>query len=165
MLADGRIRAVVFTEKPDSPEALSASDWNTATTIHDQVLKSDFRIGASGSDTVADAPLSSSGNAQTPGFSNYTGLATILRFLTPDGQPDPDDDHVWLLFKEKGAPLWIGISEGKRVEQPGVSGDEYDLYHIVTDDPTKPNDRNGYIKRTVNLLVQQAWENKVLTGE
>lgn len=164
MLADGRIRAVVFTERPDNPGALSVEDWNGATTIHDQILKSDFNIGATGSDTVADAPLSSRGNAQAPGFSNYSGVATVLRFLTEAGQSDEDDDHVWELFREKGTTLYIGVSEGKLPDDPGAAGDEYSLYHIVTDDPQRPSDRTGYIKRTVNLFVQNAWENKELAA-
>lgn len=164
-LADGKTRAVVFTEPPTSLATdgpLTATEWNGATTIHDQVLKADFSIGATGSDTVNDAPLSSSGNATTFGASNYAGNATILRFLTPDGQPDPEDDHVWTLFRTKGTHLWIGVSDGKDPDADGASGDEYSLYHVVTDNPQRPSDRSGFIKHPVVLGVQRAWEYRAL---
>ena len=55
-------------------------------------------------------------------------------------------------------------SEGWHHETPFAASQEYDLYEVVTDNPQKPSDRGGYVKRVVPLGVQQAWENKVIVA-
>lgn len=159
-IADGRTRVTVLTEKPADPRNITVTELESGVDISCQVLKSDYRISPTGSDTVDDAPLCSSGNAVTFGASNYEGTVTVIRFLDEDGLPDPAEDEVWDLLATKGTLVWFVEREGPRYDVPWTAGDPYDAFHVMTDDPQKPSDRGGYIKRVIPLGVQNAVLNR-----
>lgn len=156
-LADGRQRVVAMTTKPANPLAVTLTEITAGTRLEDRVLKSDFRLSPVASDTVGDARLSASGNAVTFGASNYEGNLTVFRELDATGKADPTEDVAWDLLNTKGARLWVLVSEGPTADTAFASGDEYDLFEVVLDNPQVPTDRAGYIKRTVPLGVQDAW--------
>jgi hypothetical protein len=167
-LADGRLALIAFTTKPTGDlEALTATVINAARAAGDlscRVLKSDYRLSATGSDTVADTELCSTGNAVTYGASNYEGTVTPFRYLTPAGLADAANDIAWDLLKEKGTTLWLLEREGPEYNAEFAVGQEYDLYEVVTDEPQKPGDRTGFIKRVVPLGVQRHYRGVVAAG-
>lgn len=164
-LADGRVRLRILTTAPEDPEAVTVAEANAGIKAETRVLKSDFRLSATGSDTVGDAELASEGNAVTYGASNYEGSITPFRYLEEDGGVDATADVVYAAVKEKGSPLWFLYSEGKHHTEAFVATDEYDIYEVITDNPQKPQDRGGYIKRVVPLGVQNAYEgHAIVTG-
>lgn len=163
-LADGRIRFRILTVKPSNPNAVTATEANAGIVAECKVLKSDFRLSATGSDTVADTELCSEGNATAWGASNYEGMMSPFRYLDESGDAVVLEDEVWEAVKEKGTQFYALTSEGKPHSTDFAAGDEYDLYEVITDNPQKPTDRGGYIKRMVPLGVQNAWENKVIAG-
>lgn len=163
-LADGRIRFRILTTEPADPNAITVTEVNAGIIAECKVLKSDFRLSATGSDTIADTELCSEGNAQAWGASNYEGSMTPFRYLDETGDPVVLEDAVWAAVKEKGTQFWAVVSEGKPHSTNFEVGDEYDAYEVLTDNPQKPTDRGGYIKRVVPLGVQRAYENKVIVA-
>lgn len=157
-LADGRIKLVVLTTKPADPKAPTVAELKAGKVISCRILKSDYRLSATGSETVNEPELCSTSNAQAFGATNYEGTVTPFRFLNSDGTPESDEDIAWDAFKEKGTTLWLAEREGPVHDKEFAAGDIVDLYEVITDAPQKPSDRSGYIKRTVPLAVQKAWE-------
>lgn len=165
-LADARTRLAILTVKPADPRAIPLATLNGAGAIDAscRILKSDYRLSPTGSDTVADTELCSEGNAVTYGASNYEATVTPFWYLDEDGKPDALEDVVYQALKEKGTTLWLVEREGPRYDEPWAAGDAYEIYEVVTDNPQKPSDRGGYIKRTVPLGVQRAWLDGVVAA-
>lgn len=156
-LADGRTKLIALTTKPANPEAVTGAELTAGINLSNRILKSDYRLSATGSDTVPDVPLSSKSNAVVFGASNFEGSVTPIRFLTSAGLADVLNDVAWDLLREKGTRLWLVEIEGPEEDAAPANGDAYDLYEVITDDPQKPSDRSGYIKRVVPLGVQSHW--------
>lgn len=155
-LADARTRLTILTTAPANPRAITIAELTAGIDASCNVLKSDYRLSPTGSDTVADTELCSEGNAVTYGASNYEGTLTPFWFLDEDGVSDATEDVVYQALKTKGTTLWLVEREGPRYDQEHAVGDTYEAYQVVTDNPQKPSDRGGYIKRTVPLGVQRA---------
>lgn len=163
-LADARLKVTVMTTKPTAPEALTVTELTAGEDVECNVLKSDFRLSATGSDTIADTALCSEGNAVTFGASNYEGSMTPFRYLTSAGIADAAEDVAFDLLKEKGTILWIALREGPPYTQAWAAADEYELFEVVTDSPQRPSDTGGYIKRVVPLGVQRKWDGAVASA-
>lgn len=155
-LADARTRLAILTTKPANILAPTLTELNAGIDASCRVLKSDYRLSPTASDTVADSELCSEGNAVTFGASNYEGSVTPFWYLDEDGKSDTTDDIVYQALKEKGTELWFVEREGPRYDEDWAAGDAVEVYEVVTDNPQKPTDRAGYIKRVVPLGVQRA---------
>ncbi len=156
-LADARIKLVALTTAPADPANPTATELNAGVDLSCRILKSDYRLSATASDTIADTELCSEGNAVTYGASNYEGSVTPFRYLDDDGKADVANDVAWETLKEKGTELWLYEREGPHYSVAFEAGDEVEGYYVVTDNPQKPTDRTGFIKRVVPLGVQRAW--------
>ena len=156
-LADARTRLVALTTKPANPAAPTVTELTAGIDLSCRILKSDYRLSPVASDTVPDTELCSEGNAVTFGASNYEGSVTPFRYLTEDGKADATNDVAWDALKEKGTELWLYEREGPKYDAAWAAADEVDGYEVVTDNPQKPSDRAGFIKRVVPLGVQRAW--------
>jgi hypothetical protein len=155
-LADARTRLAILTTKPVDLKAIKLTELTASIDASCKILKSDYRLSPTASDTVPDTELCSEGNAVTFGASNYEGSVTPFWYLDEDGKSDTTDDAVYQALKEKGTELWFVEREGPRYDEAWAVGDEYEVYEVVTDNPQKPTDRAGYIKRVVPLGVQRA---------
>lgn len=120
----------------------------------DQINKPDLNLSASDSDTVADAPLSASGNGVTFGASNYEGNITVLRSLTSGGQVDPTTDTLYAVIGEKGARAWYIDRIGPVATAALAVGDTGWIYEAVSDEPKTPQEVSGYVKEPIKLGVQ-----------
>ncbi|MBE7701268.1 hypothetical protein H9623_13285 [Oerskovia sp. Sa1BUA8] len=156
-LADARTRLVALTTKPANPAAPTVTELTAGIDLSCRILKSDYRLSPVASDTVPDTELCSEGNAVTFGASNYEGSVTPFRYLTEAGKADAANDIAWDTLKEKGTELWLYEREGPKYDAAWAAADEVDGYEVVTDNPQKPSDRAGFIKRVVPLGVQRAW--------
>lgn len=156
-LADARTRLVALTTKPANPAAPTVTELTAGIDLSCRILKSDYRLSPVASDTVPDTELCSEGNAVTFGASNYEGSVTPFRYLTEAGKADATNDVAWDTLKEKGTELWLYEREGPKYDAAWAAADEVDGYEVVTDNPQKPSDRAGFIKRVVPLGVQRAW--------
>lgn len=164
-LADGRIKLVALAVDPANPGAITVTEANAGTDLSCRILKSDYRLSPVASDTIADAELCSEGNATAFGASNYEGTVTPFRYLDEDGKTEVANDVAWELLKEKGTHLYFIEREGPHYTEPFAAGDEIEVYEIITDNPQKPSDRAGFIKRVVPLGVQRAWLNKLVVAD
>lgn len=163
-LADARTRVRLLTTAPAGLPAVTAAEANAGIKAETRILKSDFRLGATGSDTVNDADLASEGNAVTYGAGNYEGSMTPFRFLDADGTPDATADAVFEALREKGATVYVVKSVGKHHTEAFAVGDEFELYEVVPDDYQDPSDRGGFIKQVVPLGVQNAYRNLTISA-
>lgn len=155
-LADARTRVAILTVAPADLDSIPVATLNAAIDASCRLLKSDYRLSATASDTVDDTELCSEGNAVTFGASNYEGSVTPFWYLDSAGQMVDVDNPVWLALKEKGSELWFVEREGPKYDVAWAAGDDYEVYRVITDNPQKPADRTGYIKRVVPLGVQDA---------
>ena len=158
-LADARIRLAVLPVKPADPEAPTVAELTAGIDASCRLLQSDYRLSATGSDTVPDRLLCSEGNAVTYGASNYEATVTPFRFFDPaTGQTSATEDEVYQTFRVKGTKLWlVERFTGKKYDEPWAAGDEVKVFEVVTDNPQAPSDLAGYIKNVVPLGVQRAW--------
>lgn len=155
-LADARTRVAILTVAPADLDSIPVATLAAGIDASCRLLKSDYRLSATASDTVDDTELCSEGNAVTFGASNYEGTVTPFWYLDAAGQIVALDNEVWLALKEKGSELWIVEREGPKYDVAWTIGDKYEVYRVITDNPQKPADRAGYIKRVVPLGVQDA---------
>lgn len=165
-LQDGRRKLVAFTTDitdDADPTALSVDDLPPGVEIQCKILKSDFRLSPVASDTVADTPLCSTGNAVVFGASNYEGNVTPFVYFDEHGDLEVAENDVYEIFAEKGAHVWILDRIGKPESEPLAAGDPYRLWHVITDEPQDPTDAGGYIKHPTPLGVQRMWRG-TLTG-
>lgn len=156
-LADGRTRLIALTAAPADPDAITATELSGGTRLDNRILKSDFRLSPSSSETITEALLSEESAGAALGPSLYDGCTmTVFRFLDEMGVPDPTEDVAFELVKERGTHLHLVKSDGKPASEAFAETDEYSYFHIVTDHPQDPEERGGYIKKRVPLLVQSA---------
>lgn len=155
-LADARTRLAILTIKPANVLAPTAAECNAGIDASCRILKSDYRLSPTASDTVADTELCSEGNAVTFGASNYEGSITPFWYLDAAGKTVIGEDMVYQALKTKGTPLWIVEREGPKYNVAFAAADIVEVYSVITDHPQKPSDRGGYIKRVVPLGVQSA---------
>lgn len=161
-LADARMKVTLLDALPTDPEAAAVADLTAGQDAQCNVLKSDFRLSATASDTVADSELCSDSNAVTYGASNYEGNMTAFRYFDETGDPDPSEDWLFDAVREKGTHLYIAVREdGKRHDVEWAAGDEYEIWHVITDEPQRPSDSGGFIKRTTPLGPQRVYRGVV----
>lgn len=161
-LADARTRLAILTVKPVNLTSPTATELNAGIDASCRILKSDYRLSPTASDTVADTELCTDGNAVTFGSSNYEGSVTPFWYLTAAGVTAVAEDMVYQALKVKGTNLWFVEREGPKYSQAFAAGDVVEVYEVITDHPQKPSDRAGYIKRVVPLGVQRANLNVVV---
>lgn len=158
-LADGRVKVVALVAKPAIPTAPTVTELAAGIDISCRILSSDYALGPTTSDRIAEKELCKEGNANAIGASNYAGSLTPFRYFDPaTKQASKIEDEVYQLLKAKGTTLFLYERQSaKKSTEPFAVGDEVDGYEVVTDNPQKPSDMGGYIKRVVPLEVQDAW--------
>lgn len=171
-LADGRTRVDVTLTMPTGydigdptePLEISLTDLTGLIDATCQINKPDYRLSATGSDTVPDQPLCRSGNAVSFGASNYEGTITVLRELDEAGLVDPAKDTLYTAIGEKGVLAYYIERIGPKATVPLAVGHEGWIYEAVSDEPQEPSDRAGYVKNVIPLGVQSRRRFKVVAG-
>ena len=161
-LADERIALMMLDAAPANPNAITVAEWTACTPLECRIMAGEYRLTPSGSDTINQAELCVGVNAVTYGRSNYDASITVFRYLLGTGLTDPANDVAWEAVKAKGTTLYLVEREGPLHDAAGAVGHEYSYFEVVTDDPQAPQDRTGFIRRTVPLGVQDAVLNKKL---
>ena len=164
-LADGRILLTALTTPPANIAAITEAELASGKKISCRIMKSDYTLGPTGSDTVAETEMCKRGKGQAFGQSNYSGTITVFRYLDDKGVAVVEDDFAFEMFKEKGTQVTLVEREGPDEAKPWATSDEYSAYEVSNDDMQPPSDRfAGYIKRTVPLTVSNAALNKKVTA-
>ena len=163
-LADARTRLTILTTKPANPRSIPLSKLTAGIDASCKILKSDYRLSPTASDTVTDTELCAEGNAVTYGASNYEGSISPFIYLDDTGKSDIDEDVVYQALREKGTRVWLVEREGPRYDKAWAATDVVDVYEAITDNPQKPGDRAGYIKRIIPLGIQNAYLGAAVVG-
>ncbi len=156
LLADARTRLTALTEKPANLSAITLAELAAGVELAGRVFKNGTRLSPTGSDTLNEPLLNAEGNSVVYGASNYEAAIVVARFLTTAGLADPTNDIAWDTFRAKGTHLWLVEREGPHESETWAAAQPYEVYHVITDNPQKPTERTGYVKRTVPLGVQTA---------
>ncbi len=156
-LADGNVAFFLLPTAPDNPDAITVAEIEAGINYSKQVLASDFDLGPTGSDSIAEKDLAARGNAQVFGPSNYGGGFTAFRYFDPEtGLADEDDDSLFAAVKTKGTTLHVvTIENAKDAIADRGAGEEYRYYEVLTDDPVR-GERTGFQKMRINTAVQRA---------
>lgn len=158
-LADGRIKLVLLSAKPANMKAPTLTELAAGKDISCRITKADYRLSATGSETVDGTALCDEATVNVFGASNYEGTIAPFRYYNPSkmGQADPDGDFAFQALKEKGTTLWlVERNTGKKHEEDLEAGDEVSVYEAVTDNWQKPSDSGGFQRRIVPLSITKA---------
>ncbi|MCI9889089.1 hypothetical protein JT358_11570 [Micrococcales bacterium 31B] len=163
-LADSTIRIALLTERPTDPTKLTLTQVNSGVLAIDQILKSSYKMGPTKSDEIDEAPLSTRGNAKSPGAGNYEGMLQVFVEFDETGAAfDPASNKVFETLDVKGKRLWlVERQSGKFADEAWAVGDRCDVYEFLTDEFTR-DDNQGYIKRTMVPLIQNRWKGVAIT--
>ena len=100
-LADGRIALVALTTKPANLSAPTPAEIAAGKHLECQIMKSDYKLGSTGSSTISEQEMCKKGDGNAPGPASFEGSLTVFRYLDPatgkpaaGGEDDLDDDMV-----------------------------------------------------------------------
>lgn len=159
-LADTRVAIAILTTKPKNIAAPTAAEINAGLRAESAILKSDYKLGSTGSSTIPEQELCKAGEGNAPGPASYEGSMTPFLYRDADGKLSTEGSDVWEALSKEGATVWIVEREGPEHSKEFAADDLVDIYEVALGHPTKPDDRfSGYSKRTVALFVQDAREN------
>ena len=156
-LADAGIQLPTLTTKPVNVKAAKVSELTAAGVVNLMcfVNKSDYKLGATGNDSVDEIEACKKGKGNAPGPATYEGSVTPFWYLDASGKPIVEEMKGWDLLKQDGATLYLFEFEPTSAGDTIVAADGYEYYEVVTGTAQPPSDRfSGYIKRTVPLFVQ-----------
>ena len=153
-LMDGRLKVTILTTNPnEDPLDGAAIPLATLTAGIDatcDLAKAGTRFSATASDTISDARLCDEANTNALGASNYEAAMAVFWLLDPEtGAYDPLDNETFEAIREKGATVWVALREGPSAKTDWAAGDAYELWEFVADNPQRPTETSGYIKRIV----------------
>lgn len=163
-LADGRIKLSIMSVKPADPYHPTQEELEAGIDAAMRVLSSDFKLGATASDTVNEKPVGAEGNVSVLTTSNYEATLTAFRYFDGQGKAETGaageiGDAVFQALKVKGSRVWIAKRfTSKKSTAAWATGDEVEVYEIVTDNATDA-EATGYIKKRVPVSVEDAWLN------
>jgi hypothetical protein len=165
-LADGTIKLAILSSKPANPLAPTVSELNAGIDASCRILSSDYLLGATDSDKIAEKELCKAGNSNALGPSNYQAALTPFRYWnTTTDASDVVEDTVYQALRSKGATLYLYERQTSKLStEAWANGDEVSGFEVVTDNPQKPSETGGYIKRRVPMEVQDAWLNGTVGG-
>lgn len=163
-LADGKTKLTILTTPPANLAAITATELAAGIDASCAVAKSGTRFSATNSDTVADARLCDESNANALGSSNYEGAIVPFWLLDEDGSYAAADNPVYEAARLKGTELTYVLREGPSAKTAWASGDRYDVFVGVSDNPQRPSEGTGYVKRTIPIEVQSALLDQTVAG-
>src|SRR5436190_24390074 len=109
-LADGTIKLSIMSTKPVNPLAPTTTELAAGIDAACAILSSDFALGPTDSDKIAEKALCQEGNSNALGPSNYAGGLTLFRYFDSGVAEDPEDD-AYQALKAKGARVWIAVRQ------------------------------------------------------
>lgn len=173
-LADARKRIAILSTKPADPEAPTIAELDGGLHASCRIVASTYNVGPSASETVDEKAVCEEGNVQALSTSNYAAEFDIFRYfdettgLPEEGTVGSDEnigDQLYQMLKTKGTTVWLYEREiGKKSLEPFVAGEPLEGYELLIDNPQKPQDQGGFIKRHIVGLPQKAWLDAEVAG-
>lgn len=156
-LADAKIKLTILTVPPADINAITLAELTAGIDASCLVAKSGTRFSPAGSNTISDPALCDESDASVFGTSNYEGSIVPFWFLDPDtGAYAEADNPVYEAIREKGSEVTYVLREGPEYTVEWAADDLYDAYVGQSDNPQRPGETSGYIKRTVPLTILKA---------
>lgn len=170
--AEGREKWMLLTAPPTNPEAVSLTEANAGIDASCALSAADSRISAAASATFSDPAICDDIAVTEFGQSNYEGNLAAFRYFDELGASEIGGgvdaevrDEVYQAVKDKDTELYVLIRDtSKRSREALATGDEYELYQVVTDTPQRPSSREGYQKRIIPLAIRNAWTGEIGAG-
>lgn len=149
-LMDGRLKVTILTAPPSDPEAITLAELEAGIDATCDLAKAGTRFSATASDTIADARLCDEANTNALGASNYEVAMAVFWLLDPDtGGYLAADNPTFEAVKAKGSTVYPVLREGPSAKTDWDAADAYELWEFVSDNPQRPTETSGYIKRIV----------------
>jgi hypothetical protein len=155
-LADGHSKVAILTTAPANPLAPTTTELNAGIDATSRIKADDWTFTAGDSDKVQEKSLADINNVNALGASNLTAGMTIFRYYdTVTGAPDATGDALWTAARTKGATFYVYERQsGKLATAAWATGDIAFGMQTLTDEPQKPGDQGGYIKRRIPMEPQ-----------
>lgn len=164
-LADARTKVAMLTTVPADMSAITTTELTAGIDVSCLLAKSGTRFSATGSDTIADQAWCDEANTQVFGASNYEAAAAVFWMLdSADGSYASADNAAYEALKAKGTRVVFVLREGPAYDVAWATGDVYDAFEVITDNPQKPTETSGYIKRIIPMQVQRAELDKAVVA-
>jgi hypothetical protein len=156
-LSDGHAKVAVLTTAPANLASPTVAELNAGIDASCRILRSGFVFGFTDSDKVSEPAVCDLINVNALGSSNFAAAMTIWRYFNAGTlAADPTEDSLWTAVKVKGTSLYIYVRETAKLSTAAwASADELvggGLF--LTDNPQRPTDGGGYIKRALPLEPQ-----------
>ena len=111
-------------------------------------------MSATASESINDPRLCDEGNTTVLGASNYEANWSIFRYFDEDGAVDPAEDWLFDLVRVKNSTVVAALREnGRTYDKEWTAGEEGELWVMKNDNPQRPTDTGGYIRRVVPFTV------------
>lgn len=166
-LADARKRIAILPTKPADPEKPTKAELDAGLHASCRIVASTYNVGAQPSETIDEKAVCEEGNVQALSTSNYTAEFDIFRYFDEvtglpetgtEGSDENIGDQLYQMLKTKGTTVWLYEREtGKKSLEPFTTGEPLEGYELLIDNPQKPQDQGGFIKRRIVGLPQKAW--------
>lgn len=166
-LADAKKRIAILTTKPEDPENPTLEELNGGLNASCRIVASTYAVGPQASETVDEKAVCEEGNVQGLSFSNYGAEFDIFRYFEEEtglpetgttGSEEDIGDQLYQMLKTKGTTVWLYEREtGMSSNTPYAADEPIEGYELLIDNPQKPEDQGGFIKRHIVGLVQKAW--------
>lgn len=155
-LADQNIKIAMLTSVPADLSAIPLATLTAAEDVSCLLATSNTRFSATASETIADPAVCESANTQVFGASNYEASAAPFWYLDAAGKYLAADNVAYEALRDKGSRVAFVLREGPKFDTAWASGDQYEAYEVISDNPQRPTDSGGWVKRIVPLAVQRA---------
>lgn len=170
-LADAHKKIAVLTDEPVDPSSPTVGELNGgiggAAGAGCRILLSDWTFTPTDSDAFNERAVCEDGNSEAYGASNYTAGVTAFRYFDEStGEPDAVEDALFEALKTKGSRVWIYEREtGQPESDAWAAGDELWFgAEVLNDNPQKPSETGGYIKRRTPMKVQKGYLDAVVAA-
>lgn len=173
-LAEGKTKVVLLPDLPADPENPTISELEAGIDASCAIVASTFNMGPQASQTVDEKALCEEGNVQAFGSSEYASEMDVFRYFMEEedgGLPETGasqgevGDAVFEMLKTKGTIVYAYMREiNKKATEDFAEGEPLWGFKLAVDNPQRPTETTGYIKRHIVGLVQRAWLTAEVAG-
>lgn len=173
-LAEGKTKVVLLADIPADPKVPTITELEAGVDASCAIVASTFNLGPQASQTVDEKALCEEGNVQAFGSSEYACEFDAFRYFletSEGGLPDETGgvsqgeigDAVFQMLKTKGTISYIYMREiNKKATEDFAEDEPLWGFKVAVDNPQRPTETTGYIKRHIVGLVQKAWLDAVV---
>ena len=165
-LADGNRKLTALLTPPKDIHKITVAELAAGLDVSCRVMSDGTRFRAQDSDRLTEPAICEPAGAESLGAGKYEASVVPFRFFNPakPGQADAEGDKLFTALRVKGTPVvFVERFVNKKWSEAWAAVDEYQAFSVISDNwQSQDNPKEGYIKATVPLLVQDAELNGVV---